>query len=137
VPSYDIAIASLAIDAPQKWIDNLLSQHFVPDVVMEKRGVARKISYGAVVRLALARELHVVLGMSVREALALAESLLEPSDGGVHVRGHLRVTVDRSGLERALNERLREALESAPTPRRGRPPQRQRSSIGLPPLDAK
>ena len=27
--SYDIAIASLTIDAPAKWTDNLLSQHAV------------------------------------------------------------------------------------------------------------
>lgn len=133
--SYDIAIASLAADAPQKWIDNLLSQHAVPDVVMERRGVPRRISYGALIRLALVRELHVALGMSVRDALRLASSLIEPSGGGVHARGHLRVTFDRSGLERAVNERLREALESAPAPKRGRPPRRRHSFIGTPSPD--
>ena len=132
--SYDVAIAALAADAPQKWVDNLLSQHTVPDVVMEKRGIARRISYRALIRLALVRELHIALGMSVRDALLLAGSLVEPSGGGVYVRGHLRVTVDRPALERAVNERLREALESAPTPKRGRPP-RQRSFIKAPPPD--
>jgi hypothetical protein len=126
--SYDVGIASLVVHAPRKWIDNLLSQHVVPEILQERRGVARKIPYGALVRLALVRELHSTLGTSVREALVLADSLLDPSGGGVHVRGHLRVTFDRSTLEQALDERLREALESAPVLRRGRPPRRRHSS---------
>jgi hypothetical protein len=59
--------------------------------------------------------------MSVRDALTLAITLLAAGDGAVHESGHLRVTFDRTGLERTLQVRLREALESAPAPRRGRP----------------
>lgn len=121
---YDVAIASLAIDAPQKWTDNILSQHDVPDVVLERRGVARRIPHAALIRLALVRELHARLGLSVREALDISSTLLAPATGGVHQRGHVRVSCDLAALERALTDRLRNALESAPSPRRGRPPRR-------------
>lgn len=121
---YDVAIAALAIDAPSKWVDNVLSQHAVPDVVSARRGVSRRLSYSALLRLALVRELHVELGLGVRDALEFAAELLNTGDGSVQTRGHLRVAFDRSALERDLAARLGEVLESAPIPRRGRPPRR-------------
>jgi hypothetical protein len=114
-------MASLAIDAPAKWTDNVLSQHHVDDVVAARRGVARRIPRTALVSLALTRELHVTLGMSVRDALALAHELLSSHDSATATRGHLRLVCDRVALERALDTRLRDALESAPAPKRGRP----------------
>ena len=119
--SYDVAIASLAVDAPLKWTDNLLSQHRLPDVVSERRGVARRISYSGLVRLALIRQLHVELALGVGDAVRVADQLLDSGGTGVHESGHLRLTVDRPALERALDLRLAEVLESAPAPRRGRP----------------
>jgi hypothetical protein len=118
---YDVAIAALAIGAPQKWVDNLLSHHDVPGVVTARRGVARRIPHSALMQLALARDLHVEIGLSVRDALRLAAELLVADSHTVHEGGHVRVTFDRTGLERVLDARLRDALESAPTPRRGRP----------------
>jgi hypothetical protein len=118
---YDVAVASLAIDAPRKWVDNLLSHHDVPDILSARRGVSRRIPHSALLLLALTRSVHVDLGMSVRDALRLAATLLAGGEGAVHESGHLRVTFDRSGLERTVRARLGEALESAPTPRRGRP----------------
>jgi hypothetical protein len=121
---YDVAVTALAIDATPKWVDNILSHHEVPGVVFARRGVARRVPHSALVHLSLARELHMELGLSVRDALALATSLLTISGEGVHESGHLRVTFDRAALEHAIDARLRDALESAPTPRRGRPPGR-------------
>jgi hypothetical protein len=121
---YDVGIAALAIDAPPKWVDNVLSQHAVPDVVSARRGVSRRLSYSALLRLALVRELHVELRLGVRDALEFAAELLTTGDGSVHPRGHLRVAFDRSALERDLAARLGDVLESAPIPRRGRPPRR-------------
>ncbi|MDB4879314.1 MAG: hypothetical protein JWL60_760 [Gemmatimonadetes bacterium] len=119
--TYDVAVASLAIDAPVKWTDNLLSHHPVPGVVLKRRGVARKIPHAALLVLAAARQLHLGLGLSVRDATALALRLLAGDGSGVHASGHLRVTLDRRALEQELDRRLRDALESAPSPRRGRP----------------
>ncbi len=118
---YDVAIAALAIHAPRKWVDNILSHHEVPEVVIARRGVSRRIPHSALLQLALTRDLHVDLGMSVRDALGLAAALLRDEEGAVHTSGHLRVTLDRASLERRLQARLRDALESAPVPHRGRP----------------
>ena len=124
--SYSVAVSSLAIDAPQKWLDNLLSHFTVPDISSERRGVARRIPHATLTHLALTRELHRELGIGVRDALALAGKLLASDDGIVSRGGHLRVTCDRLALERRVDDRLRDALESAPAPRRGRPVGRQR-----------
>ena len=121
---YDVAIASLAIDAPAKWTDNLLSQHDVPGVTSARRGVARRIPRPTLLLLALTRELHVSLAMGVRDALQLATRLLTEDARHEWRVGSVGVVIDRVALERALDERLRIALESAPAPRRGRPPNR-------------
>lgn len=133
--SYSVAISSLAIGAPPKWLDNLLSHFHVPNVAMERRGVARRIPHSSLLLLALARELHLELDLGVRDALALASDLLA-ADGGVVSRGgHLHVTCDLLALERAVSSRLRDALESAPTPRRGRPAGRSRAPASAVSLD--
>jgi hypothetical protein len=66
----------------------------------------------------------------VREAVAIAAELLADDGDGVLQRGHLRVIVDRPALAQALDLRLRDALESAPSPRRGRPTRRRASVAG-------
>jgi hypothetical protein len=118
--SYDVAIAALAADAPLKWVDNLLSQHTVPGVIRATRGVPRELTYPAILRIALVRELQAEIGVGVRDALALAADLLDRSADAVPARGHLRVTLDRAALEGEVGARLAEALESAPAPRRRR-----------------
>ena len=123
--TYDVGVASLAIGAPLKWTDNLLSHHEVPGVLGNARGVARKIPYSSLLLLAVVRELHEEAGLGVREALALARRLVEAPAEGVPASEHLRVSLDRAALERGLALRLRDALESAPAPRRGRPPLRR------------
>jgi hypothetical protein len=127
VRSYNVAVASLAIDAPAKWTDNLLSQHIVPNVVSEHRGVARRITHNALVRIAIVRQLHVRLGVSVADAVRIAEQLLDSRPIGVHASGQLTLTLDLPELERQLDNRLADALESAPAIRRGRPPGRTRT----------
>ena len=60
----------------------------------------------------------------VVEALQLSQELLaNPKEAGVST-GHLCISVDREALQRTLDARLREVLESAPSPRRGRPRRR-------------
>jgi hypothetical protein len=125
---YSIAVTSLAIGAPLKWTDNLLAHHALPEVRSRTRGVARGVSWAGVVRIALIRALHLELGCGVREAVALSESLLRAPGGQVTHGAWLSLAVDRSSLDRELQARLAEALESAPRPRRGRPPRRPSAS---------
>jgi hypothetical protein len=121
---YGIAVTALAVNAPIRWIDNLLSQHVIDDVVSAQRGVARLFPYSSVVRVAVIRLLHTQLGMSVTDAVRMATSILDSDAAGVHETAQLRLTVDLPALEHAVNVRLSEALESIATPRRGRPPTR-------------
>ena len=55
--SYSVAVAALAIGAPRKWTDNVLSQHQLPEIVSVRQGVARRIPYHTLIQLALIREL--------------------------------------------------------------------------------
>src|SRR4051794_38610310 len=121
---YSVGVAALAIDVPRKWVDNLLSQHVISDVAHRRRGVARGVTWSALVRIAAIWELHERLGCGVREAVTLAERLLSSPHGKPITVGALSILLDRESLERDLHARLKDALESAPRPRRGRPPVR-------------
>jgi len=121
---YSVAVVSLAVDAPTKWTDNLSAHHVIPEVRSRTRGVARGVAWAGLLRIALVRELHVALGCGVREAVALADALLQSPDWNLNVGRWSAITVDRQGLEQDLQRRLAEALESAPRPRRGRPARR-------------
>ena len=120
--SYTVAVASLAIDAPDRWTDNILSQFVIPDVVSVRRGVARKITHAAVVRLAVVRQLQTLLGIGTGDALRLTAEMLYSEPVGVFESGHLTLSVNWTEVERAVNARLANALESHPMRRRGRPP---------------
>ena|SRR5690349_14967650 len=121
---YNIAVASLAADAPVKWTDNLIAHHAIPDVRSRSRGVPRGVSWAGLVRISLIRELHQSLGCGVREAVELADRLLRASHPTVTLGRWSTLGFDRRGLEEDLQRRLAEALESAPRPRRGRPARR-------------
>ena len=126
--SYTVAIASLAIHAPLKWTDNIISQHAVPGVVSARRGVARRIPHHTLIRLAIVRQLHAELGLGVADALRIAAEIVDnPDASGVFVCGQIELSVDRPALERLLQARMRDALESAPAPRRGRPARRPKT----------
>ena len=127
---YSIAVASLAIDAPVKWTDNLLAHHTIQDVRSRSRGVPRGVSWAGLVRIALIRELHLALGCGVREAVALADRLLSAPDGVVGVGRWWTLGFVRRTLEGDVQGRLAEALESAPRPRRGRPAGRSVAAKG-------
>lgn len=109
------------MDAPVKWVDNLLSHHDVPGCSGGRQGVARRISDLGVLAIAHVRLFASELGMPVSRAVALVRN----ASDGVTV-GPLRTT---SGLRiepspqmaADLQERLRDALQAAPRRRRGRP----------------
>lgn len=121
---YTIAISALAIEAPRKWIDNLLAQHTLDELPADRQGVARRVSHPALMRLSVIRQLHIELGIGVRDAVRFSEKLLDSGQARVLEVGQLRLVVDAGALRRNLDLRLSLALESAPTPRRGRPPRK-------------
>ena len=121
---YSVVVASLAAGTPEKWTDNLLAQHEIAGVQSRARGVARGISWPALVHVALVRELHTRVGCSVRDAVSFAAALLANPDGQLVLGPRLTLGFDRARFEQDLHRRLAEALESAPRPRRGRPRRR-------------
>lgn len=126
---YSVAVTSLAVGAPLKWTDNLVAHHDIPEVRSSRRGVARGVSWAGVVRIAVIRALHREVGCGVQEAVALSNALLKAPNGVMTLGGQLTLAVDRVALERELQARLADVLESAPRPRRGRPARR---SLGSP-----
>lgn len=130
---YSVAVTSLAVDAPDKWTDNLIAHHPMPEVQSRSRGVPRGVSWSGVVRIALIRTLHLHVGCGIREAVSLSNGLLHSPDGTLAVSERLTITIDREALERDVQRRLADAIESAPRPRRGRPmrrPERDRQPDG-------
>ena len=120
--SYTIAVASLAIDAPLRWTDNAISQHRIDGVVSERRGVSRRITFPALLTLAVARELVNELQVSLAHALTLASELAREPEGAEICLAHTVLRVDLPAIRHDLQQRLADALESAPLPARGRPP---------------
>jgi hypothetical protein len=118
---YSVAVTSVAIQAPEKWTDNLLSHHQVPGVQARSRGVSRGVSWHALVQIALVRELHIRLGCAVRDAVSFASAILASPTSALEAGSHLTVSFDRARFEHDLHRRLADALETAPRPRRGRP----------------
>jgi hypothetical protein len=103
-----------------KWVDNLLSHHTVEGVSQERQGVARRISFEGAFRLwviqRLAEGLRMPLDIAVEASRALA-------NGGSWTVGQgIELRMDRIAALADLNSRLDRAVESAPLPRRGRPP---------------
>ena len=121
---YNIAAAALAIGAPRKWTDNILSQHDIPDVLSVRQGVPRRITYLALVRLAVIRQLNTELGIGVGDAIQIAARLLDSGQKSVLEVGQLRLGIDHVALRQAVDARLAMAMESAPSPKRGRPPRK-------------
>ena len=84
------------------------------------------MSWAGVVRIALIRALHLELGCGIREAVMLSGTLLRDASNTATLGARLVLGFDREGLEQDVRQRLGEALESAPRPRRGRPARRDR-----------
>ena len=144
---YNVAVASLAIGVDRKWLDNLTAQHSLPGAEHFARGVPRRLSMRALVTAALVRELNRELGVPVSMAVALAAGMVgnAPAAVGVgvgvgeplgvvaiqslrtvNVTPLISLTVDLHGLERDIDRRLLEAMETAVPRRRGRPPVKER-----------
>lgn len=119
---YHVEIARHAAGADPKWVDNLLSHFSVPGVENAKQGVARRITVSGVYHVALICRLHRALGIPVASAVRLASRLLASETARTVVAPGLELHVDLAALEREVDRRVSEAVESSSLPRRGRPP---------------
>lgn len=121
--AYTIATAALALQVPNKWLDNTLSHYRVQGVSQQRQGIPRRLSVESLTILAIALALVNDLETPVAKALTLATSLLT-SGGELALSTGAKIQVDIEQTTTALLERLEHAVEIAPLPRRGRPPQK-------------
>lgn len=145
---YDIAVAALAIGVDRKWLDNLTAQHSIPGTEHVARGVARRLSLRALLTSAIVRDLNRGLGVPVGRGVEIASAILgalpspeggagAPAGAGAEeprsasrsvlpIGESLTLAVDVERLEREIERRLLEAMETMVPRRRGRPPRKER-----------
>src|SRR5689334_12696119 len=121
--AYTVATAALALDVSVKWLDNTLSHFNVQGVTQARQGVARKLSIESLTILAITVSLVRALDTPVQRAIDLATQLTR-SNGTIAVPGDIQINIDVQHTTDLLLERLEHAVEIAPLPRRGRPPQK-------------
>ena len=121
--AYTVATAALALHVSTKWVDNTLSHYSVQGVSQAKQGVARRLSVESLNILAIVRTLIQDLDLPTAKALQLATDLLN-ADGRTILPQGTQVQINIQELKSALLDRLEHAVEIAPLPRRGRPPQK-------------
>ena len=117
--AYTIATAALALGTSVKWLDNVLSHNSVPGVAQERQGISRRLSVEALLVLALVVLLIQEFGLPTAKAISLAEGLTR-NEGRYSAQG-LNLGLDLVSFRLQLFERLENAVEIAPIPKRGRP----------------
>jgi len=137
---YDIAVAALAIGVERKWLDNLTAQHSIPGTEHVARGVARRLSMRTLLTAAIVRDLSRGLGVPVSRGVEAASSILGGDSAGqimpmaataaptarLSVAESTTLVVDVGRLEKEIERRLLEAMETVVPRRRGRPPLKER-----------
>jgi len=121
--AYTVATAALALHVTSKWLDNTLSHYAVQGVSQAKQGVARRLSIESLDILAIALNLIEDLDLPTAKALQLATDLQKANGSAILGRG-TQVQINIQEIKSALLDRLEHAVEIAPLPRRGRPPQK-------------
>jgi len=120
---YSIRAVALAIEAPTKWLDNLLSHHAVPGVQRSTRGVERRISLNSLAVIAVVRILSQELDIAQARAVELALGLDAATSGTQRIRfsSGISVEVPIDTILARTRARLGDALEATSHIRRGRP----------------
>jgi hypothetical protein len=119
--AYTIATAALALGMPIKWLDNVLSHNRVAGVAQERQGISRRLTVEGLLALALTVVLVQELGLPTPKAIAVALDLSK-NEGRYFTPQGLSFAIDLPSFRAQLLERLENAVEVAPVPRRGRPP---------------
>lgn len=121
--AYTVAAAAFALRVPVKFVDNMLTHHHVAGVIKSRQGIARRLSPGAILALEITLRLNRSLAIPLGKALELANTMVQTDQRGVvHLPHHLSLRADLVTIEADLDDLLGQAVEVAPTPRRGRPP---------------
>jgi hypothetical protein len=133
---YDIAVAALAIGVERKWLDNLTAQHTISGTEHVARGVARRLSMRSMLTAAVVRDLSRGLGVPVSRGVEAAGSLIGTDPSGessapatgsrLQIGESMVLTVDLARIEREIERRLLEVMETMVPRRRGRPPRKER-----------
>lgn len=122
--SYNVRIAALITDAPIKWIDNLLSRHELIGIDKSRQGVERRISDDGLLAVELCRILNLELGVSIRQAVAIANACMRREDGPdlrLTLPSGLSLHFPAAATRARLRDRTREAVEMVAIAPRGRP----------------
>jgi hypothetical protein len=117
---YTITTAALTLGTSMKWLDNVLSHNRVSGVAQQRQGVSRRLTVDGLVGLAVVILLVRELGLPIAKAIAVAENLAK-NEGRYSASRRLTLTLDLSSFRTDLLERLENAVEIAPVPKRGRP----------------
>lgn len=118
--AYTVATAALTLETSAKWLDNVLSHNRVSAIARERQGVSRRLTVEGLVGLALAVLLVRELGLPIAKAITVAENLAK-NEGRYAASQGLILTLDLSSFRAELLQRLENAVEIAPVPKRGRP----------------
>jgi hypothetical protein len=119
--AYTVATAALALGVTAKWVDNILSHNKVLGIRQERQGIARHLSIEGLLILAITALLIDELELSAAKAISVAEGIVKTSGRYLAQQG-LSVQINVPVFQAGLIERLENAVEIAPQPRRGRPP---------------
>jgi hypothetical protein len=119
--AYTIATAALALGIPLKWLDNTLSHHQVPGIHQQRQGIARRFTIEGLLALAVSIALINDLAIPLLRALQIADELIRNNGRYTSAQG-VDIQLDLETLKARLLERLENAVEIAPVPKRGRPP---------------
>ena len=119
--AYTIATAALALGTSVKWLDNVLSHNRVSGVAQERQGISRRLTVEGLLVLALVVLLIQELGLPTLKAIGVAEDLAK-NEGRYMAQQGLNIALDLPSFRIRLLERLENAVEIAPVPKRGRPP---------------
>lgn len=119
--AYNIATAALALKVSIKWLDNVLSHHSIAGVEQEGQGIARRLSLEGLLKLSISVLLIQEFDLPTARALEITHILIN-NQGHYESSAGLMLSLNLRLLENNLLGRLEYAVESAPSPRRGRPP---------------
>ncbi len=125
--AYTVAAAAATLRVTLKWLDNALTHHTVAGVTQSRQGVARRLTPNAILTIEIAIRLKQSAAVPLGSALKLAAAAVREGDAvqgpaAVKLDDSIGLTLDLRLLRHQVASRLADAVEIAPSPRRGRPP---------------